>query len=104
MVDLTSVDAQMTAGLKALEYSKRAASLAPDLADAHLAIAICYGRLLNKVSTRKKVEYSKEVKASVDQALRIDPKSDYAWHLLGRWQRIGTGVGCDGCERRPNLS
>jgi len=97
MVDFPDVDDQMAAGLKALEYSKRAAELAPDLSDAHLAIAICYGRLLNKVSTRKKIEYSKEVKSSVDRALELDPNSDYAWHLLGRWQRSIAEI--DGLKR-----
>lgn len=97
MVDLPSVADQKSAGLKALDYSKRAAELAPDLSDAYLAIAICYGRLLNKVSTKQKVAYSKDVKTAVDHALQLDPKSDYAWHLLGRWQRSVAEI--DGLKR-----
>ncbi len=87
MVDQPDEDGRLRAGRNALAYALRALDLAPDLADAHLAVAICYGRLLDLVPAREKVAYSREVKIHTEQALAIDPGSDYAWHMLGRWHR-----------------
>ena len=78
---------------KALEYSLRAVALDQQHADAHLAVAICYGRLLNQVPARTKVEYSREVKQYTERALALDPKSDYAWHMLGRWHQGAANLG-----------
>jgi tetratricopeptide (TPR) repeat protein len=78
---------------EALEYSLRAVALDQQHADAHLAVAICYGRLLNQVPPRTKVEYSREVKRYTEQALSLDPKSDYAWHMLGRWHQGAANMG-----------
>ena len=87
MTGMKSEAAQRKAGETALAYSQRAAKLAPKMADAHLAVAICYGRLLDLVPARQKVEYSKLVRSGAEKALQIDPKSDYAWHMLGRWHQ-----------------
>jgi tetratricopeptide (TPR) repeat protein len=75
------------AGESALAYSKRALALAPKMADAHLAVAICYGRLLDLVPARQRVEYSRLVREGAEKAIKIDPNSDYAWHMLGRWHQ-----------------
>lgn len=75
------------AGDNALAYAQRAAKLAPTLCDAHLAVAICYGRLLDLVPARTRVEYSRLVKQEAETAVKLDPKSDYAWHMLGRWHQ-----------------
>ena len=87
MAGMTNKDAQRKAGETALAYSQRAVKLAPSLADAHLAVAICYGRLLELMPARQKVEYSKLVRQGAEKAIQIDPKSDYAWHMLGRWHQ-----------------
>jgi tetratricopeptide (TPR) repeat protein len=87
MTGMKDEDAQLKAGETALAYSQRAAKLAPKMADAYLAVAICYGRLLDLVPARQKVEYSKLVRQGAEKALQIDPKSDYAWHMLGRWHQ-----------------
>jgi tetratricopeptide (TPR) repeat protein len=73
------------AGEAALSYSAQALQLAPAKADAHLAVAICYGRLLDLVPARTRVEYSRLVYDHGVKATQIDPRSDYAWHMLGRW-------------------
>jgi tetratricopeptide (TPR) repeat protein len=93
MVDLKSEAAQLAAGQQALGYARRALALAPDLADAHLAVAICYGRLLNLVPAREKVEYSRLVKEHTERAIALDRRSDYAWHMLGRWHRAVADTG-----------
>lgn len=87
MTGMKSKEAQRKAGETALAYSQRAVKLAPSMADAHLAVAICYGRLLELMPARQKVEYSKLVRQGAEKAIQIDPKSDYAWHMLGRWHQ-----------------
>jgi tetratricopeptide (TPR) repeat protein len=93
MVDLKSEADQLAAGQKALDYARRALDLAPGLADAHLAVAICYGRLLSLVPAREKVEYSRLIKEHTERAIALDRQSDYAWHMLGRWHRAVADTG-----------
>jgi tetratricopeptide (TPR) repeat protein len=71
----------------ALSYAQKALRLAPKMADAELAVAICYGRLLELVPSRTKVEYSRLVFEHATRASKLDPRSDYAWHMLGRWHQ-----------------
>ena len=87
MVDASDEAAEKAAGEKALSYALRAVQLDPELSDAHLAVAICYGRLLDFMPAREKVEYSRKVKVYTEKAIDLDPSSDYAWHMLGRWHR-----------------
>lgn len=87
MVDASNDASEEAAGREALSYSLRATELAPNLSDAHLAVAICYGRLLDFMPAREKVEYSRKVKVHTEKAIELDPDSDYAWHMLGRWHR-----------------
>jgi tetratricopeptide (TPR) repeat protein len=84
---------KLVAGEQALAYAERALVLAPKMADASLAVAISYGKLLDLVPARKRVEYSRSVKEKADQAIKIDPKSDYAWHMLGRWHQAVSTMG-----------
>ena len=93
MVDLADEDRRRAAGEQALAYAQRAVTLAPELADAHLAVAICYGRLLDLVPAREKVEYSRQVKVHTEKAIALDERSDYAWHMLGRWHRAVADTG-----------
>ena len=87
MTDKRGDDDKKKAGEMALGYAQKAAKLAPKLSDAHLAVAICYGRLLDLVSVRTRVEYSRLVHDFTQKAIDLDPKSDYAWHMLGRWNQ-----------------
>jgi tetratricopeptide (TPR) repeat protein len=87
MVDAASSAEKRALGEKALAHAKRAVSLAPELGDAHLALAICYGRLMDLMGIKTKVEYSRLVKEHGDKAVAVDPESDYAWHMLGRWHQ-----------------
>ncbi len=87
MTDVKDAEGRRRAGESALSYAQRAVRLAPDLSDAHLAVAICYGRLLDLVPARTRVEYSRLVKQGAEKALQLDPRNDYAWHMLGRWHQ-----------------
>lgn len=93
MVDLQDEASQQAAGEQALAYARRALALAPDKADAHLAVAICHGRLLDYLPAREKVEASRLVKVHAEKATALDPSSDYAWHMLGRWHRAVATTG-----------
>jgi len=70
---------------RSLDEAKQALALAPDNEKAHLAVAVAYGRLTDLVDNRTKIEYSRYVKAEAEKALQLDPKDDFAWHVLGRW-------------------
>lgn len=70
---------------KSLDYAKRAVELDPGSAKAHLALAIGYGRMTDFTDNKTKLIYSKHIKEEAEKSLAIDPKDDYAYHVLGRW-------------------
>ena len=72
-------------GQRSLDEAKKAVALAPDNPKAHLALAVAYGRLTDFEDNRTKVEFSRRVKAKADKTLELDPREDFAYHVLGRW-------------------
>ena len=86
--DAGSRDEKVRFGDIALEYSKRAAALAPNDSEAQLAVGICYGKLLPYEGTKQQMAASPLIKASADTAIRLDPKNDLAWFTLGRWHEV----------------
>ena len=72
-------------GKRSLDEAKRAAALAPANSKAHLALAVAYGRLTDFEDNRTRVEQSRYVKSEAEKALELDPKDDFAYHVLGRW-------------------
>ena len=93
MVDKPTDAEKRKAGEEALRHALKAVELAPSLSDAHLAVAICYGRLLDWVPVRTRVEYSRHVHDYTKKAVDLDAKSDYAWHMLGRWNQAVATMG-----------
>ena len=93
MVDCATEEEKLERGLQALDCAKKAVDAEAQNSDAHLSVAICYGRLLNLVGTKDKVEYSRKIKERADQAISLNPNSDYAWHMLGRWHRGVADIG-----------
>jgi tetratricopeptide (TPR) repeat protein len=85
--DATQVDEKLRLGGIALDYSLRAAALAPNDSEAQLAPAITYGKMLPFQSGKLQFSGSQRIKESADKALKLDPKNDIAWHILGRWHR-----------------
>jgi tetratricopeptide (TPR) repeat protein len=79
-----AADAQRFAQ-RSLDYAKRSVDLAPNNAQAHLALAIAYGRMTDYTSNKTKLEYSRYIKAEAERAIALDPREDYAYHVLGRW-------------------
>ncbi len=93
MSELTSKEEKLASGRTALKYAERAVKLAPAECDAHLSVAICWGKLTPLIGSREAVEASRRIKAAAETAVKLDPRSDYAWHMLGRWHQELAGVG-----------
>lgn len=86
-------DAKAKLGNQALEYAQRAVKASPNMADSHLAVAICWGKMTPWLGNKQKVEASRQIKESSEKATKLDPKNDYAWHMLGRWHQALAEVG-----------
>ena len=85
MSDAMQAEQKLNLGSTAVEYAKRAAALAPNDPEAQLAVAISYGKLELLQGNREKFEASRIIKAAADKVIEVDPSSDLAWHVLGRW-------------------
>lgn len=93
MADLSSRAEQLKSGRTALAYSERAVKLAPKESDPHLAVAICLGKLSPLVGNKEGIEASHKIKTEAETAARLNPKDDFAWHLLGRWNQELAQIG-----------
>jgi tetratricopeptide (TPR) repeat protein len=80
-------------GKTATDYADRAVALAPEDPEAQLAVAISYGKVLPYESSRGQVNGSRTVKAAAEKVVRLDPKNDLGWHVLGRWHLVVSEVG-----------
>jgi tetratricopeptide (TPR) repeat protein len=85
MSDAANPAQKLSLGSTALNYANRAATLDPNDPDAQLAVAITYGKLEPLEGNREKFEASRVIKKAVDKVIKLDPGSDLAWHVLGRW-------------------
>ena len=88
MSDTSSKQEKLRLGNISLEFAGRAATLAPKNAEAQLSPAISYGKMLPYMGSKDQVNASPRIKAAVDRTLQLDPTSDTAWHILGRWNRV----------------
>jgi tetratricopeptide (TPR) repeat protein len=70
---------------EAADFARRAAEQAPDYARAHLWVAIAVGKLALTRQGRAKLAASREIRASVERALELDPTEADALHVLARW-------------------
>lgn len=93
MADAEAKEEKLRLGRLALGYSHAAAALAPNDAEAQLSIAITYGKMVPFFSTKDQVDTSPRIKSAVDKTLRLDPRDDTAWHILGRWHRNLASIG-----------
>jgi tetratricopeptide (TPR) repeat protein len=87
MSDAAKLEEKRKFGGVAVDYAKRAATLDPNDPEAQLAVAISYGRLQPLESNREKIEASRVIKDAADKVIRLDPRSDLGWHVLGRWHK-----------------
>ena len=70
---------------EALETAQHAARLAPKDGLCLTAVAVCEGKLARDAEVGERIEASREVKRWADAALQVDPKSEWAEHVLGMW-------------------
>jgi tetratricopeptide (TPR) repeat protein len=85
MSDATKTEEKLRLGHIAVDYATRAAALAPNDPEAHLAVAISYGKLMPFEGTKQQFNNSRIIKASADRVIALDPGNDLAWQVLGRW-------------------
>ncbi len=92
MADTSSNKEKLRLGYISLEFANRAATVAPNNAEAQLSPAISYGKMLPFMGSKDQVNASPRIKAAVDRALELDPTNDTAWHILGRWNCVLANV------------
>ena len=68
-----------------LQLAQRAAEKLPDDAQARVGLAAAYGKMLELVNEKTKVEYSQRVYAEATRGLELDPNSDFGHLILARW-------------------
>jgi tetratricopeptide (TPR) repeat protein len=85
MSDASNPEQKLGLGACAVSYAKRAAALDPNDPEAQLAVAISYGKLQPLESNREKIDTSRIIKKAAEKVISLDPGSDLAWHVLGRW-------------------
>lgn len=93
MSDATTNAEKLRLGGIALGYGQRAAALGPNDAEAQLSPAITYGKLLPFQGSKEQVAATPLIKTAVDKAIRLDPRNDVAWHVLGRWHQVLADIG-----------
>ncbi len=93
MSDLKKDAEKIASGRTALSYAERAVAAAPDKCDPHLSVAICLGKLTPFLGNRESIESSRQIKISAERAVQLDPKNDFAWHVLGRWHQSLANIG-----------
>ena len=71
MTDTSSCDEKLRLGRPALQYSKRAAALAPDDSDAQLSSAITYGKMLPFQDKKEQTQCCPLIKAAAEKAIKL---------------------------------
>jgi tetratricopeptide (TPR) repeat protein len=93
MSDATKTSEKLRLGTMAVDYAQRAAALAPDDPETHLALAISYGKMLPLEKSKQQFATLRHIKFAADKAIALDPKNDLAWHVLGRWYQGLADIG-----------
>lgn len=93
MTELKGKGQRKEAASKSLDYSRQALKVAPRSSDSHLAVALSLGKNVEFMGNKAKIQASKDIKFHADQALVLNPRSDYAHHLLGRWHQNVSSMG-----------
>jgi tetratricopeptide (TPR) repeat protein len=92
MADATTREEKLRLGGIALQYAQRAAALAPNDSEAQLSPAIAYGKVLPFQSLKEQIEAARHIKDAAERAIKLDPRNDLAWHVLGRWHMVLASV------------
>ena len=93
MSDAPKRDEKLRLGGIAVSYSRRAVALAPNDPEAQLSVAISYGKVLPLQGNSEGVESSRVIKVAAERVIKLDPRNDLGWHVLGRWYLNMADVG-----------
>ncbi|MDZ4405945.1 hypothetical protein [Prosthecobacter sp.] len=93
MAEARTTEDRLKFGATALGYGQRAAALASRSSEAQLSPAITYGKMLPYQGSKAQVEATPHIKEAADKAIKLDPRNDNAWHVLGRWHQVLAGIG-----------
>ena len=85
--DATKLEEKRKLNAIAVDYAKRAVALGPNDPDAQLAVAISYGKLQPLEGNWDKIQASHIIREAADKVVRLDPRNDLGWHVLGRWHQ-----------------
>jgi tetratricopeptide (TPR) repeat protein len=66
-------------------YARRAVDANPSDAEGHFHLARALGRKALSLGSRDRVKYAGDVRAQALEALKLDPKSAGAQHIMGMW-------------------
>jgi len=73
------------AARQAVDLAQRAVKADPKNGQAHLALAIAYGKWTDFVDSKAKLVFSRQIRSEAERAVALDPSLDLAYHVLGRW-------------------
>ncbi|MCP5557522.1 MAG: hypothetical protein H7A55_07180 [Verrucomicrobiaceae bacterium] len=93
MEGLSSDADKLASGRTAVAYSERAIKLAPSECDAYLSNAICWGKITPFLGNKESIAASRKIQEAAEKAVKLNPRNDYAWHMLGRWHQELAGIG-----------
>jgi tetratricopeptide (TPR) repeat protein len=84
--DVSDPAARKKYGESSIELAQKAARQLPDDAQARVGLAAAYGKMLEMVNEKTKIEYSRRVYAEATRAVELDPNSDFGHLILARWE------------------
>jgi tetratricopeptide (TPR) repeat protein len=87
MASLKNEASKKRAGQQSLAYSRKALKADQKSSEANLSVAISLGKMVEFMGNKEKIQTSRKIKSHADTALQLNPRSDYAHHLLGRWHQ-----------------
>lgn len=85
MYDTTAPDLRKTLAQTALDCARRALKADTNNPSAHLCVAVGYVKNFPYIDNETKMKWSKAIKAECETAIKLDPKQDISYYLLGRW-------------------
>lgn len=92
MNDAVTEEARKKAAETALGYAKRSVALDAKDPDAHIATAVCLGRILPWQDTRTRIASSRLIRTAAETALRLNPEHELSHYVLGAWHYEMSGL------------
>ncbi len=69
----------------AVTYARRAVAAKAEGPEGHFALAVALGRTALTLGPRKQIRLAAEIRNEALQTIRLEPRHDGAYHVLGRW-------------------